>query len=298
MTQAQAIGQAATPSRPSPGDEARSAFPAQVQQAMAYAQANRYAYGPKFSKLDLTLDVTGAERRPDGAVRVMLSFRPAKQFRGRAGSESVDIRNDGTVTARSVTHVPREDLPWVLIALAVISVMAAGALVPWVLFYEGGDSLYVAGRIMYIRSNEPQLAPYILFTGPDVNNVIKDWAIKAEGTGTELAFFKVTLVNAQSGSVKVIIDEGAAEIRTSDDQTYKPLDTVKRTYQTDTKDPRRTVTGFLPLWSPAKAGGTDPEALTLKENEQVEGYLVFEVPKGSKIEELRWNATDSAVIRF
>jgi hypothetical protein len=38
--------------------------------------------------------------------------------------------------------------------------------------------------------------------------------------------------------------------------------------------------------------------LKVNEGEQVTGMLVFEVPRGSTFREMRWKASDSAVIRY
>ena len=272
----------------SPADAARASFPVQVERALAYAADNKYAYGPGLGKTDLAWEVAGAEQRAKGVVRVSLRFRPAKSFKGSWGEEYVDVAPDGAVAARRVIRVPREDAPWVLISLAAISVVAAAALIPFILFHEGGDPLYVAGRTLYMRATEPKLLPFVLFTGPDNTGVTHNWAIKPEGTGTELAVLKVTLINAQSNSIRVIVDEGSAELRTGDDQSHKPIDLIKRTYQTDTTDPRNSIAGFVPLWT----------TVTLDAGRQVEGYIVFEVPAGSTFKEFHWNATDSAIVRF
>jgi hypothetical protein len=288
MTQANpAIPGSQVAAQPSPADAARTAFPAQVEKALAYAAENKYAYGPGLGKAELVWEVAGAEKRAKEVVRVSLRFRPAKST-GKWGEEYVDVAADGSVATRRVIRVPREAAPWVLIFLAAISVVAAGALIPFILFYEGGDPLYVAGRTLYMRATEPKLLPFVLFSGPDNTGVAHNWAIKTEGTGTELAVIKVTLINAQSNAVRVIVDEAAAELRTGDDQSHKPLDLVKRTYQTETTDPRSSIVGFVPLWT----------TVTLDAGKQVEGYMVFEVPAGSTFKEFRWNATDSAIVRF
>lgn len=289
MTQANPAIPGAQPlAQPSPAEAARASFPLQVEKALAYAADNKYAYGPGLGKTELSWEVVSAEERAKQLVRVTLRFRPAKSFQGRWGEEYVDVAPDGGVAARRVVRVPRETAPWVLIALAAMSVAAAAALIPFILFYEGGDPHYVAGRTLYMRTDEPKLMPLVLFTGPDSTGVNHHWAIKTEGSGTELAVLKVTLINAQSNAVTVIIDENAAELRTGDDQAHKPLDLVKRTYQTETTDPRTSIAGFIPLWT----------TVTLDASKQVEGYMVFEVPAGSTFTEFRWNATDSAIVRF
>jgi hypothetical protein len=300
MTQANPAMPAAAGAVPqtSAAEEAQARFPAQVERALAYVAENRYDYGPRWRKADLSWEVTGAEHRSRGIVRVSIRFKPAKSFKGKWGDEYVDVMPDGSIAARRVTRVPREDPPWVLVSLAALSVAAAAALIPFIVFYEGGDKLYVSGRTLYMRTGEPKLAPFIQFEGPDVTGAVHRWAVKPEGTGTQLAYIKVTLINAQSGAVKVLIDEDAADLRTGDEQTHRPIDPLKRTYETNDWYPRYAVPGFMPLWSQLSPDGVSRQAITLNANEQVEGYLIFEVPAGSTFVDFRWKATDSAIVRF
>jgi len=300
MTQANpAIPAQSSPlAQPSAGDEARAKFHTEVEKALAYVADAKYDYGPRLRKADLSWEVTGAEQRSRGSVRVTLRFRPAKSFKGKWGEEYVDVAPDGAVVARRVTRVPREDLPWVLMALAALSIAAAAALIPLLLFYEGGDKLYVAGRTLYMRASEPRVVPFVLFEGPDTSGTVHRWAMKPEGSGTELAVIKVTLINAQSGSVKVIVDENAAELTTGDSLSHKPVDPLSRTYQTEDWYPRYAIVGFLPLWSQLGVDGSSRTAITLNAGEQVEGYVVFEVPAGSTFRDFSWKATDSAIVRY
>lgn len=299
MTQATPAipAQSASPAQPSAGDGARAKFPVEVEKALAYVEDAKYDYGPKLRKAELSWETTGAERR-GRVVRVSLRFRPTKSFTGKWGEEYVDVAPDGSVAARRVTRVPRENLPWVLMAIAALSITAAATLIPVILFYEGGDKLYVSGRTLYMRATEPRLVPFVLFEGPDTAGAVHRWAMKPEGSGTELAVIKVTLINAQSGSVKVIVDENAAELTTGDSQSHTPVDPLSRTYMTEDWYPRYAIGGFLPLWSQLGADGQTRTAITLNAGEQVEGYLVFEVPAGSKFKDFSWKATDSAIVRF
>lgn len=300
MTQANPAipAQDAASSQPSAGDVARAMFSKQVERALSYVADAKYDYGPKLRDAELSWEVTGAEQHSRGSVRVSIRFRPATSFKGKWGEEYVDVAPDGSVVARRVTRVPREDLPWVLMALAALSLSAAAVLIPLILFYEGGDKLYVAGRTLYMKTSEPKLVPFVLFEGPDTLGTIHRWAIKPAGSGTELAVIKVTLINAQSGSVKIIVDEDAAKLTTGDSQSHRPIDPLIRTYPTEDWYPRYAIAGFLPLWSQPSADGPGRTAITLNATEQVEGYMVFEVPAGSTFRDFSWNATDSAIVRF
>lgn len=271
-----------------PPDVAQAAYPSEVESALRYVGGNKYAYGPKLRDAEIAWEVTGATALPKGIVRVEIAFRPAKSFRGRTGAEVVDIGPDKSVAARRVLSAPRENLPWVLIAIAVLSLAAAGALIPWTLLHEEGDPLYVSGRTLWVRTGEPKSGPHIIYEAPATDGNTYRWAMTPQGTGTELAYIHVTLINAQSQAIRVIIDEASSELRTGDDIARRPVNPLARAFQTETLDPRNTVPGFLPLWNP----------VTINEGEQIEGYMVFEVPAGSTFKEFNWRATDSATVRF
>lgn len=270
------------------GDAAREAFPLQVDAALAYAADNKYEYGPAYSKRDLAWNVVAAQEMRDGIVRVTLDYHPEASFKGDSGREYIDMAPDGSVLARRQLKRPKESLPWVLIGFATFSVMLAFVVVPLVWFYENtGDPLYVSGRILYLRADKPKVQESINYTGPDVSGNVRNWAISPQGSNTELAFVKISLINATAGSVRIVVDTDAAELRTNNG-TFKPLDATARAQSTGSINPRMDVPGFIPVWG----------SLNLESNQVVEGYMVFEVPRDSTFSEFRWSATDSAVVRY
>ena len=84
------------------------------------------------------------------------------------------------------------------------------------------------------------------------------------------------------------IDEAAAELTLEDSVRVRPIDVLVRAFPTEDEFPREMVPDFVPLWG----------SVILNANQQLEGYLVFETPAGLGARELRWQASDTALIRF
>ena len=272
-------------------EAAWKAFPKQVQAAITYAGANKYDYGPKFRNLELTYTVVSALNVADDITRVVLSYRPTTKFRGESGSEYLDIGLDGDVLARRQIRIAKESMPWVLMGIAMLSVIAAFVLVPVILLIEDtGDPLFVAGRSLWIRSGEPKVQAYLTYDAVDAENVPHKWIILPDGQGTSIAWVTVTIINGTSGAVSLAIDGDAAALTTVDGITVGPVnvfDQVKIPTDVETLDRRLNITE-LPLWG----------SLVLQVNEQVSGFMAFELPSGSKISSLRWSATDTVTIRY
>lgn len=273
------------------GDDARRAFPVHVEAALNYAEDNKYDYGPKYRNMDLEYEIVEARRVAEGIVRVTLEYTPTGKFRGKSGTEYMDVDDNGGVLARRQVRVPKENLPWVLIGVAAISVIAAAILVPVITFVEEAvDPLYVAGRTLYVRSEQPRILPVIYYQqGENTDGEILEWVIVPAGTGTELAMVDITVTNATSGAVNLTIDESAVELTTADNAVYRPINVLTRAGQPVGEiDRRLQVIGFVPMWG----------SLVLEKGTEVRGKMVFEIPTGSKIKTLRWLASDIATIRY
>jgi hypothetical protein len=272
------------------GEDAVKAYPSQVKAALDYAADNKYEYGPLLREVELKWDVISVEPMADDIARVRLEFKPTSGFRGDAGIEYMDIDASGAILVRRQVRVPKANQPMMLMGFTAFSVILAVVLVSmWTVFKsDGTDSLYVAGRTLWIRSEEPKTQQLIVYQGADTNGDIHNWGMKPEDeVNNELVYVKVTLYNQSSGSVSLVIDEQAAGLLDGDRNVYDPINTVARTYQTELA-PQFNVPEFIPMWGTVK----------LNTAEQVSGMLVFELPKGSSVSELRWDASDSAIIRY
>jgi hypothetical protein len=272
------------------GEEARRAFPAQVESALAYAADNKYEYGPRFRNMALVHSVISARVMDEGIVRVTLEYQPTKKFRGATGREYLDIATDGEVLARRQLRVPRENKPWVLISIAALSVIAAAALIPYMLISEpAGNNLYVAGRTLYFLSSEPRTMPFIRYIGINDEGVYADTVLIPEGESTVFIMVNMTIFNQTSGTVNLNVGRDAAELTLESGVTLKMIDPLERRLTpVEASDPKYTVQGFIPIWG----------SVVMDAETQLQGYLVFEAPAGSEARSLRWAATDVATIRY
>lgn len=272
-------------------EEAWKAYPKQVQAAITYAESNRYDYGPKLRNLDLDYTVVSAQPMNEEITRVVLSYVPKTKFKGASGSEYLDVDRDGVVQARRQVRVPRESMPWLLIGIAALSIIAAAVLVPLiVLVDETGDSTFVAGRTLWVQSDQPRIGPYITYDANDSEGNPRKWIIVPEGENTSIVYINLRLINQTSGVVNLAIDADAVDITTSDGITVGPVDVFERVAwpaEGEALNPRLNLLA-LPLWGDR----------TLQSDQELAGFMAFEVPTGSQIVSLRWAATDVANIRY
>ena len=236
-------------------------------------------------------EIAGASELGNGILRIFIDYTPLKSFRGRSGSEYVDIAPDGSVVARRQLRVPRENLPYVLIGLAAASVVAliAVQVLIWFEPFEGGPELYVSGRTLYLRSELPKVQQHVEYDAPTSAGQVIRWAVSPDGDGTDLVIVEVTVINATSGAVQMVVDRDAAELRIVDSVGVKPVDILDRSYTVEVNPSSRWfVPDFRVMWG----------SYTLNRNEQLSGHLVFEVPSGSEFSEFRWAAGDSPRVSY
>jgi hypothetical protein len=272
------------------GDEAKTNFPSHVEAAINYAASNKYDYGPRLRNAELEWNVLSAEQMANDIVRVNLQYTPTTGFRGDPGTEYMDIDAGGAVLARRQLTTPKENRPVVLMGITAFSVILAVVLISLMTVFkeEAGDPLYVAGRTLWIRAEVPEQQLFITYAGADSNGVLYNWAMKPDDeANNELVYVEVTLINQTSGTVNLVVDEGAATLLDGDKTAFRPIDSITRAYSAEPA-PKFNVPGFVPLWGSVK----------LNEGQQVTGMLVFELPAGSSFSELRWRASDSVTIRY
>ena len=272
------------------GDDARAEFPLQLENALTYAVENKYEYGPKFRDVELDYEVVEIRYMNDGIVRVTLQYTPMEKFRGKPGLEYMDVGEDGSILVRRQIRIPKENFPWVLISAAGISVILAVIFIPIILFLDtSSDPLYVAGRTLYLRSGEPEKHEIIYYQGYDSGGDLSDWMIRPKGVGTELVIVDITLTNQTSGAISMSINSEAAELSTNDKLSVGPIDPIERSKVREKEvDENLLVYGFVPIWGD----------VVLEEGMQIQGKMVFEVPIGSDVVQLRWMASDIATIRY
>ncbi len=272
-------------------EAAWKAFPKQVQAAITYAQSNKYDYGPKLRKVELEHTVVSARAMDDEITRVVLTYRPTGKFKGQLGNEYLDVDRSGVVQARRQISRPKESMPWILVGVATLSVIAAAILVPLItLVDEQSDPTFVAGRTLFVKSEQPKVGAYVTYDAADAEGTPRTWIIIPDGEGTSIAYVELTIFNETSGVVSLALNSDAAELTTEDGITVRPVDIPSRVQwpaEGAELDPRLEVLA-LPLWGDR----------VLRASENIRGFMAFEVPRGSKIRSLRWAATDVANIRY
>ena len=102
-----------------------------------------------------------------------------------------------------------------------------------------------------------------------------------------LVYVKVRLINQSSGTASILIDENAADLLDGNRKSYQPLNSITNAHTADAGT-EVNAAGFIPMWG----------SIELNNGQEVSGMLVFELPSGSSFTELRWNASDSAIIRY
>ena len=274
-------------------DVAHEAFAREIDAALAFADENVYAYGPKWSKRKLVWDIASAERVGE-VVRITLDYRPEGNFKGQAGSEWIEVGADGAVTARNQIRSPREDVPWVLIGIAAAAVIAAAVLVPWLLLWgpvEEDAPGTVRGRSLWMWASEVDVAPRFYFTGANVDGEMLNWKVLPEEEGNELAAVRVDLHNDSSATAYVLIDEEAARLETADYAQYTPIDPLVRIQalaEGEEMEAQYVRADFMPMW-----GSAD-----IRTDEALKGIMIFEVRAGSTFTTFRWLATDHMTVRY
>jgi hypothetical protein len=272
------------------GDDALTKYPTYVRAALDYAAENKYAYGPRFRNSEIKWNVISVEPMSNNIARVRVEFVPASGFRGDPGVEYMDVDAGGAVLARRQISIPKESSPVMLAGITAFSVVLAVVLISLMTVFkpESGDPLYVAGRTLWIRAEEPRGQDFIVYNGADAEGAVRTWAMKpVDEANNELVYVKITLINQTSGTVNLVIDEKAVTLLDGNRKTFTPVNTINTAYAAEsTKE--YNVPGFVPMWG----------SLTLNESEQVAGMMVFEMPRNSSFTEIRWTATDSATIKY
>ena len=262
----------------------------QEEAAIAFARDNRDAYPKRWRKKDLQFSVVNAERRDDGNMLVRLTFRPSGNFAGRPGEELILIAPNADVVERTQVHAPRENFPWVLGITALAAVIVAPILIWLILTADERNinPLYVAGRFLWIQIEEPKVVPAIHYQNPDTEGILTNWEVRPQNPDNVLAMVNTTIINQKAGRAVVVIDEDAATLMTQDNRTFRPINIVTASKPISAIDNSLRQNPFVGLW----------RTVNINSGENLNGWLVFEVPPGSSFTEFRWSASDSITIRF
>jgi hypothetical protein len=171
-----------------------------------------------------------------------------------------------------------------VIYVAVLALLALGAC-------EASPSLgkYYRGRTLDISVVEIDRVLELHYSTVDPQQVIRHYRLTPQDQGSELILVRLKVDIHTATSAIVNVDTQAAELRgfVSDKETFFPIDVASRVQEVP-DPPGREGRSIIFITGP----------LELPMNTGVDGWMVFEAPKGTKIRELRWLAGDSLHIEF
>ncbi len=268
----------------------RAAFEVAEVAALAFVDEDRTPYGGPMAKRELSFEVLETQRL--GAdVRVRIGYRPSKGFSGRAGEEWILVDGDGAIRTRELISRPKENQPWVLIALATLSVIAAVVLVPVLISRSdpSGDPLYRAGRTLWMRASQPDIVDEVQYGGLTLDGNAVNFRIAGPANDWQLAVIHVSLFNQTSQQVSVTIDENAAVLTDVDGEEYAPINVVERSQgMSGSIDSQYRYPDFIGLW----------RSIVIRGAESVAGMLLFEVPPDFDADRFTWRASDTIQVGF
>ena len=270
-------------------EENKLLYTDKINKSIEYLNNNLYEYGPSLKNASLSYVVTKIEAQSSNILRIYFQFKEEKNLKSKSGLEYIDIDNNDVIQVRRVINKPKESFPWPIFTLAIISVLIAAIFVSYRVYWmdTDGDNLYLAGRSLWVRSDEPVTQEFITYIGDDVNGNEQYWAISPVNQENNLLFVKLSLINYGSGTVKIVIDENASTLYDDKSIQYKPINPIQMTYASEKSD-KYLVNGFIPLWG----------AVQLDPQEQITGMVIFEIPESSFAQQLKWDAGDLIMFTY
>lgn len=108
---------------------------------------------------------------------------------------------------------------------------------------------------------------------------------------------RLKVENHTATSAIVNVDERAAELRDFFQGKYFPINVNERVEEVSAPENPADERPMVFLWNRVLEDGGS-EAFELQKDFGVDGWMVFEAPKGTKFRSLRWRAGDSLTIVF
>jgi hypothetical protein len=250
---------------------------------------NEYEYGPVFQKTEKKYSVKKIETSSTTPLISRLYFTFQIDKYDESGDEYVEIDSDNKILTRRITLFPKQKKPLPLILITVFSLLIAIIVIPWVLLNsDSADPLYKAGKVLWIKSEEPVFQKIVNYEGPDaISGKLRNWEITGIDDQNYLGLVKLKIINETANTITLDINEECAELLASNKKTYYPTNSLTKAYDVS-KINKKNQMDFVPLW------GT----VELTTGTMVTGYLVFDLPNGVTFSRLRWIASDTVTINY
>lgn len=156
---------------------------------------------------------------------------------------------------------------------------------------------YHRGRVLDINVVTIERVDQLLYATLDTAQVEHHWRIRPSAEDLELVLVRLKVENHTATSAIVNVDERAAELRDFFQGKYFPINVNERVEEVSAPENPADERPMVFLWNRALEDGGS-EAFELQKDFGVDGWMVFEAPKGTKFRSLRWRAGDSLTIVF
>ena len=135
---------------------------------------------------------------------------------------------------------------------------------------------WVSGRSMRMNVKKVERAPVISYQDQD-----SLYVVSPSDSQLELVLVNVTLVNHRSANVSMFVDGTSAELSGAGGKSYIPIDPfTQRVPYNNLSDPPLNVSPFI--WGVSE----------FPKDFKINGWLVFEIPKGAPLRGFRWEQVD------
>jgi hypothetical protein len=143
------------------------------------------------------------------------------------------------------------------------------------------------GRILILKVTPPEKLKTFSFIDnrPDIGTG-KSYSIKPIGSDRILAATKVKVINEKSAKALLSIDKKSTFLQDSAGNHYPPMDPWDSASITEDISIQSKYVPFL------------QGEYSLARNQEVEGWIFFEVPIGVEVAILRWQEADDIVVNF
>ena len=152
------------------------------------------------------------------------------------------------------------------------------------------DFAFARGRSIEIHAQRPVILEKVSFSSTSTKgevSTLQHRVIRPKASNRELAAVLVTVVNRTSTVMPLLIDPEAARLGDRRGQRINALDPFERSVLIEEADEEEDEYSPL-LWG----------EIQLDRNFQVEGWVLFDVPKGLTLGTLWWDEVDDVLADF
>ena len=167
--------------------------------------------------------------------------------------------------------------PFILLVLlaAFLALFACGS--------DDPEKVRSRGRSLEVHTSYPLIVEKVAFKDSQGQHRV----IRPRASNRQLVLLDITLVNRTSLITPLLIDEEAAQIGDRRGERIDAIDPFESSRVVDAADPDED------LYSPFLWG-----QIELDKEFQVEGYMIFDVPKGLILGSLWWEEVDAIITDF